>query len=266
MSTINAAQNPDLANRLVEKALSEDTAVEEKSPLLPPPPTEVKLPGGLADPFLGIIDTAEIRELNGGDEEAIARTPDIGKALLVILDRALVKVGGEPADKDIRNALLAGDREMILLAIRKITFGSEIVLGPGACPSCETEQTFTVDLDDDIKIKYLNQEDRRFTLDCEIGKVDVSLPTGGVQTAIVNSTNKNSAELDSILLKECINTINGAPVTGLDQVRNLSIKDRRKILQEISTRNPGPQLGEVSKPCKSCGSEVPLPLTLAELF
>jgi hypothetical protein len=267
-TVINAADNPAIANKLVEEALS-DRGVEqqqERIPVVLPPSGEVILPGGINDPFEGHIGTAEVRELNGGDEEVIARIIDPGKSLLAILDRAVVSVGGKPADKDTLDMLLAGDREMLLLEIRKATFGDEIVVGPGLCPSCQHEQTFTVHLTNDIEVKHLSEEDRHFSLKCKVGTVEVSLPNGQVQKTIVNSTNKNSAELDTLLLKGCINEINGLPVTDIQVIKDLSIKDRRDILKAITDRNPGPQLGSLKKACQSCGSEVPLPLTLAELF
>ncbi len=266
---INAAQNPALANELAAKAMtSQDPVVASsilKTNTMPPPDTTVELLGGLRDPFLGVISTAEIRELNGIDEELISKINDPGKALLTILERATVKIGDEPADKETLDSLYAGDRELLLLAIRNVTFGTEIKLGPGECPSCGVEQVFEIDLVKDVPLKKL-EGDHTFTVKCKVGDVVVTLPTGSTQKAIVTSTNKTSAELDTILLKNCIESINDVPVFSLDDVRKLSLKDRRDILQEITNRNPGPQLSEIKIPCQSCGTEVPLPLTLAELF
>jgi len=268
-TTINAANNPALANELANKAMtSPDPVVASSAPTItttPPPDTNVELLGGLMDPFSGLISTAEIRELTGVDEEILSKISDPGKALLTILERATVKIGDEPADKETLDALYAGDRELLLLAIRKATFGSDIKLGPGECPSCGVEQVFEIDLDKDVPLKKLDG-DHTFTLTCKVGEVAVTLPTGSTQKAIVTSTNKTSAELDTLLLKNCIESINGTPVISLDDVRKLSLKDRRDILQEITNRNPGPQLSEIKIPCQSCGTEVPLPLTLAELF
>ena len=101
---------------------------------------------------------------------------------------------------------------------------------------------------------------------CKAGEVVISLPKGAAQKAIVASSTKTSAELDTILLKHCIISINGRPVLTTDDVRNLSLKDRRDILQQISDRNPGPQLDKLSKECSSCNQEVKLPLTLADIF
>lgn len=266
---INATNDPALANQLADKAMKpSDPVVASGAPKVtttPPPDTDVELLGGLLDPDKGFISTAEIRELNGLDEEIISKITDPGKALLTILERATVKIGDEPANREMLDALYAGDRELLLLAIRKATFGSDVKLGPGECPSCNLEQVFEIDLSKDVPLKKLEGE-HNFILNCKVGEVVVALPTGSTQKAIVTSTNKTSAELDTILLKNCIESINGMPVIGMDDVRKLSLKDRRDILQEITNRNPGPQLSQIKIPCQSCGTEVPLPLTLAELF
>ena len=267
-TTITAEQDPMLMNKLAQQAMSEqEVASEVLEPKIKlPPSSEIELLIGIQDPFTGnITNTAEIRELTGFDEEAISKIGNIGKALLAILERATVKIGDEPATKDLLDLLYAGDRETILLAIRKITFGSDIQVGPTSCESCDTEQIFDIDLDKDVTLRKLDG-DRQFTVKCKIGEVTVELPTGIAQKEMINSTDKTSAELDTILLKNCVKTINGSDVFDPTVVKNLGIKDRRTILNEIIRRNPGPQLGNVKKECQSCGTEVPLPLTLAGLF
>ena len=268
-TVINSHTNPELANKLVKEAteLSEQEVMVNavKPPLTLPPATEVDLPGGLFDPFKGIISNAEVRELTGIDEEAISKIADTAKSLLAILERATIKIGDEPASKDLIDSLFAGDREMLLLAIRKVTFGNEIKLGPGLCPHCEEEQIFTIDLTKDVAIKKL-EGDAEFTVKCKAGDVLVTLPKGSTQKAIVEATNRTSAELDTIMLKSCVLSINSQTVINPDVVRNLGMLDRRTILKEISDRNPGPQLGALKKECQSCGQEVPLPLSLADLF
>lgn len=268
-TVINSHTNPELANKLAKKAteVSDQEAMVKaiKPPVTLPPATDVDLPGGLFDPFNGLISKAEIRELTGVDEEAISKIPDAAKGLLYILERATVKIGEETASKELLDSLFAGDREMLLLAIRCATFGNEIKLGPGLCPHCEEAQTFTVDLSKDIEIKRLDG-DAEFTVDCKVGKVLVTLPKGSTQKAIVESANKTSAELDTIMLKNCVLEVNGMTVVGPEVVRNLGMLDRRTILKEIADRNPGPQLGALKKECQSCGQEVPLPLSLADLF
>lgn len=266
---VTTAEDPKLAARLANEAIqavNQEVIVSDETEIQLPPDTTVELPGGLFDPIDGTTNTAEVRELNGADEEAIAKSSDMGKGLLTILERATVKIGDKKPTREDLDSLLAGDREMLLLAIRKVTFGNTVKLGPGACPECGEEQVFEVDLTKDVVVKKLENDERYFSVDCKIGEVKVGLPDGGTQKDIVNSTNKTAAELDTLLLKGCIATINGLPVMSVQQVRDLSITDRRKILNAISDRNPGPQLSEIKKNCQACGQEVPLPLTLADLF
>jgi hypothetical protein len=268
-TVINAEQDPALANMLAQEAMAisaqEATVQAMKLDITLPPDTTVTLPGGLYNPFEGIITTAEVRELTGIDEEAISKINDPGKSLLAILERATVKIGNEPATKGLLDLLYSGDREMLLLGIRKATFGSQVKVGPGNCPDCGHEQIFELDLNKDVPIKTL-EGDREFTVDCKVGAVVASLPTGSLQKAIVESTNKTSAELDTILLKQCIISINGQDLVDPEAVRRLSIQDRRAVIKAITDRNPGPQLGDMKKACQSCGSEVPIPLSLADLF
>lgn len=273
MSTIiNAAENPAMANKLLEDVnnlVNQEVMGSIPAISLPSlPETEVKLPAGFIDPFEAtVFRTAEVRELTGADEEAIVKISDPGKALLAILERATVSVGGQPVTKAILGVLLAGDRETLLLAIRKATFGAEVELST-VCDKCPEVQIFKVNLDTDVETKELNDpiNDRRFTVELKAGLAKVNLPTGDVQTKLINSTDMNSAELDTLLLTSCVTQIADQPVLDSSRIRNLGINDRRTLLEEIAKRNPGPQLSEIKKACKNCGQEVSLPLTLAELF
>jgi hypothetical protein len=271
-TTINAAENPAMANQLLEevnKLVTQEVVGAIPEVVLPSlPETEVKLPAGFLDPFEGVLHTtAEVRELTGADEEAIVKISDPGKALLAILERATVSIGGQPATKDMLGNLLAGDREALLLAIRKATFGAEVEVST-VCDKCPELQSFKIDLDADVETKELNDpiNDRSFTLELKAGLAKVKLPTGDVQTKLINATDKNSAELDTMLLTSCVTEIADQPILSSTRIRNLGINDRRTLLEEIAKRNPGPQLSEIKKACKNCGQEVSLPLTLAELF
>jgi hypothetical protein len=214
------------------------------------------------------VTTAEVKELTGADEEDIVRITETGKALMVILQKGTVSVGGKPADKDTLELLLAGDREALLLGIRCATFGTEIELTDVVCSRCPELQTMTIDLKKDVKTQVLEDRinDRTFVLDLKVGKVKVTLPTGNTQNKLVNAPNKNNAELDTLLLSNCVLEINDVQILGQAPIRNLGIQDRRTILEEIAKRNPGPLLNEVKKACNTCGQEVELPLTLADLF
>jgi hypothetical protein len=273
---INAADSPQLVNQLIEQAFStpdeggESLAVAQEAlamEILLPSDTHVDLLAGIHDPFTGEhISTAEIRELNGVDEEALAKIKDYGKSLLAILSRGVVKIGEEKVSKELLDLLLAGDREYLILKIRIATLGKEVSL-PGNCPFCKTEQDFKLDLEEDVKLnKISDSSDLYFTVKGKAGDIKVTLPTGSTQKKLVDSSNKTAPEMDSILLSDCVIEIGGLPVMDSNQTRNLSIHDRRLVLKELSERNPGPDLESLKKACVSCGQEVPIPLALADLF
>lgn len=232
-----------------------------------PSDSEVSLPGGFINREGALIKYAEVRELNGADEEAIARAGSTGKALNVMLQRGLVSLGMEQASKEDLEKLLSGDRDAILIGIRRATFGHTIDF-EGACPTCSAEQTITLDLNNDIPIKTLDDpvEDRMWTYESKNGRVVVGLPTGLTQRRLLENSDKNSAELNTILLAGCIASVNGSPSIGAPTVLQLGWKDREVLVQEILDKNPGPRLGEVSKACQACGEQIPMPLSLAALF
>jgi hypothetical protein len=271
-SAIKSMENPDLANQAVAKALaiaesSEEVAVEVRD-FTATPTGDVELLAGLYSPMSGeLVMNAMVRELTGADEEAVSKTADIGRGLMLILQRATSSIGDHVATTELLDSLLAGDREYLLLNIRRVTFGDDVkVTGP--CQECNTIQEFNINLDTDVTTKKLADPiaDRAFNMKCKVGDVRVFLPNGTVQKKLLNNADKTAAELDSILLKECVESINGMVVLDPYQVLNFGLADRRKLLTAISERNPGPELGDIKKKCSSCESEVTISLSLADLF
>jgi len=254
----------ELVNQFAKKAMEEpEQLIETRAPLGP----EVKLPGGYIEPNGELVTTVEVRELNGVDEEAIAKASTTGKALNILLQRGLVKIGGRDATRDDLDKLLSGDRDAILIGIRRITFGETIDLRI-QCPSCGVEQETSIDLNEDVPTKTMDDPiaDRAWKVETKQGYVDIALPTGVTQRKLLENSDKTSAEINTLLLSGCVLSVNGKPSIGASTVLSLGMADRSKIVQEIIDRNPGPRLGEVSKTCKACGEGVALPLSLVDLF
>jgi uncharacterized protein (DUF952 family) len=272
VESFSAVENPAKANELIKQMMEEQVTVvgvpETYTPAPLPPDSSVELAAGFMDFSTGeVYMDAEVRELNGVDEEAVARVTDSGKSLLTILQRGVVSVGDKKATVEILDQLLAGDRELLLVAIRKATFGNEVKL-EGSCPECLAPgQVFTIDLEEDLTVKRLDDpSDRNFIVETKSGPVLVSLPTGRTQKKLLQNSDKTLPELDTLLLRDCISEINGLPVMDVKQVQALGIADRRKITSEIADRAPGPRLGDIKKMCSACEQEVPIPLTVADLF
>lgn len=266
--TVAAAEQPELAQQMIDKALAPEAA---KASVPPPPPslpdTIITLPAGLRDLHGAVERRAEVRELDGTDEEAIARAKgSLPKILDTILSRGVVAVGDKPADATVLEALLAGDRDALVLGIRRATFGDEIELNI-VCPACKAEQRVTLSCEDDIPVRTLGDDDREFEVTLRSGKVaTVSLPDGASQKALAALDDKTEARLRTTLLKHCVQEIDGFPVMREAEVKALSIRDRDALVEEINKRNPGPQLQEVSRSCAECSESIPLPLTLVDLF
>lgn len=243
--------------------------MEEPAPVIvtrAPSESEISLPGGFLTMSGEVIYKAEVRELNGADEEAIAKAGNTGKALHVLLERGLISLGGEKVSKADLDTLLAGDRDAILLGIRRVTFGKTIKI-PAKCQHCAVEQPVEVDLEDDVPVKKLdNPSERVWSMKTKLGEVTVALPNGIVQKRLMENLDKTVAEINTLVLAGCITSVNGAPSIGAATALSLSMQDRTAILEEIVARTPGPRLGEVTKACKACGELMELPLSLVDLF
>jgi len=258
------SSDPKVVNAAISAALVEEPVVVETAA---PSSTEVSLPGGFVSKEGILAKYAEVRELNGADEEAIAKAGFLGKALQTILQKGLVSIGGESVDKDGLDELLASDRDAILLGIRKVTFGNSVEYR-AVCQDCGTDQIVDIDLDADIPIKELEDplKDRRWTVKVKSGEVILTLPDGEVQRRLMENSDKTNAELNTILLSGCVLAIDGKTSSGAQSVLKLGMAERERLVEEIIIRNPGPRLGEVTKNCEACGNPMDTPLSLTALF
>ena len=231
-----------------------------------PSSTEVILPGGvLVDGML--VKDAQVRELNGSDEEAIAKSSTPGKALETALSRGLVSLGDEPVAKGQLDTMLAGDREAILIGIRVATFGSEVAF-KAICGECGVDQELVFDLETDLNTTMLEDPitDRVFSVKGKAGEIVVGLPNGITTKRLLEIENQPYPELVTALLSGCIISVGGEPSMGKSTALSLGISDRELLVKEIYARNPGPRLGEVTKACGACGKNINLLLSLADLF
>jgi hypothetical protein len=264
--TINAIENPALATQLVNEAIKEPKKVE-KAAITLPPETVVTLPGGHVTLDGEVITEAEVRELNGKDEEAIFKAGTAGKMLTTILSRGTVRVGTLDATEDLLDQLLAGDRDALLLGIYASTFGPEAELD-AYCSGCEDYKSVLVDVREDIVIKKLEDPitDRKFLVQGKTREYTCALPNGRTQKELLLNSDKNIAELTTILLAGTVREINGRPVIGRTQIQEIGVADRRIIADEVSKRNFGPVTNEVEAACPDCSGKVVTPISIGTLF
>jgi hypothetical protein len=265
--SLNAADNPALANQLVAQMAKETQPEKAQAIILSPSDTVVNLPGGYVTLAGEVVTEAEVRELNGRDEEAISKANSLGKVLNTILTRGVVRIGEEPASEEVLDQLFAGDRDALLLGIYRATFGKTSDV-PSFCGGCKEYKTIQVDVDEDIKVRKLSDPiaDRKFIVATKKHEYTVVLPSGKVQKELTLNADKTISELTTILLEGTVLEIDGSRVLSKGQIQDIGIVDRRAIAEALDSRSFGPILDEVKAACPECGGEVVAPINLGTLF
>lgn len=274
---IDAGTNPDQANAMLAGALQETPSsvpASKRPTITPPPDRTVHLMAGIVNQLEGTTQTvAVVRELTGADEEALtspslARNP--AKYIALVAVRGTESIGGEKATAEIVGDLLVGDRELLLLGIRKATYGNEMELIT-RCPHCDDrDEDYVFDLST-VDIKPLESlEDAIYGFDVELpsgGTARVSLARASDQDAVLGAgETKGMGELNTLMLSRCVTQLNEVPVMGPGVLKNLGIRDRQAILKAINEKTPGPRLGEAKRTCRACEQEFDLNLGLLDLF
>lgn len=171
---------------------------------------------------------AVVRPLTGADEALIADlTPpaSLAERVSTLLAAATRRIGrlAPPASEDVRE-LTVGDRERLLLALYRLSFGHIEAVAP--CPAKECGATLELDLEADDLLVSPNAAAARYTYETKVPReggdyhVCFRLPTGSdqEQAALIAAADPRSAA-DKII-RRCVlsvRTPDGEPVR-LDHV------------------------------------------------
>lgn len=215
---------------------------------------------------------AEVRELTGEDEEALAK---VGGSWIRFMDslvmRGTVKIGGLAMTRDVADSLLIGDRDALLVAIRIATFGEVLELSEYECSGCGEK------MDLEIKLTALPEvsletpgEPLRVTLR-DGSEAVVRYPNGADQRAVYDDPDLSAAAQNTELLARCLISLSGEPMPLSPAgraivVRQLGLADRRKLLRTLSDTQPGPRLDQIEYVHEACGTVIKLPLSIGDLF
>lgn len=257
-----------------QKLAEAKAAIAGKTPLIrDAPDCIVHLPRGL---FQGGSwkKEAEVRELTGADEEALARTKEANDFFDLVLAHGVVRIEdvdllSQPvgARQGSLRELLVGERSQLLLAILAATYGDEKVLNV-TCPHCDLEQEVTLLLSQDFTPKPVEGLDQTtFTYTTSKGEeVSYRLVTGADQMEALKRKGMTTAEQNTLILSRCITTVNGTLVVNpMGYARNLGMKDRTAMLQAMVDKQPDIDL-TVQMFCMGCGGEIVLALGWGDLF
>ena len=266
-TVVDPAVSPERANELAREA------TKPQVPLMPPLPADtVTLPGGYLDEDGKLHTEVRIREINGSDEEAMARelrspTVNVPKVVDLILKRCVLGVGDLEATPRLLGEMLTGDRAALMLAIRVLTFGNDWEVPDFPCRLCGENFGCVVELDSSIEIKQMENpmvQDIEVTL--RNGHLAlVHMLTGNVQLEMVGDGNRTGPEEATIAIDRSIRTLDGNPVMG-HIAQKMSMADRRKVILAMTDAQPGPRMEEVMVTCTECGREAGYQISLVDLF
>jgi hypothetical protein len=277
--TVDADLNPEKFNALSAAALQLEKSTEDFS-ITGPPDGKVTLIGGYVADGQRFTD-AEVKELTGADEEAIARalaSQDMARYVDTLVRVGTVRIGEISDRKELLKALdtlLIGDRDLLIMQIRRSTFGDTMRLDI-VCPFCDHEFQVDYSFADDVPLRGLNIEgagdpmQRLFDIELPSSgsMASIRLMDGTAQKKVYTTDNltKTAEELNTLMLAELLDNIDGKPVNGPSPVLKMTARDRKKLVEFVSEGQPGPQYLEVKQECPECIREFPLPITTRDMF
>jgi hypothetical protein len=259
--------DPGVAKKILQQVEEMDRPTFGTPEPVVPLDTVFHLHGGYEDNHGRLVTEFEVRELTGRDEEFLGRIKDPARMMIAMLTRGLVRVGDEPASDEVLDGLIAGDWETILLAVRIVTFGRTYT-SEHICSSCGQPFESTVDLIDDLSVKTLTYEDRVFDVIGRKGAVYRATPAFGYaqRRILLRNIDETFAEMNTLMLKDCVLSINDRPVLTKGDVLDIPLADRRLLVDEIDKRRAGPELAGVRTKCPACDEEQLNPLNVVALF
>jgi hypothetical protein len=216
----------------------------------------------------------EIREITGYDEEMISKAEvrgNIGKLITTLLSSVAVRIGdltakdlGKTKWEKIFRELPMGDRDKLMLELRKFTNGDEIELDI-KCPHCKNKLQHIVEIDSDIEYKNLQGDARRIPFELPKGVKNkdgqlcktgfIRLPDGEDQEQLDAIARKNPGQANTTLLARVVTELDGFGKLALSDLRKMSVRDRDYLIKLVGDNTYGPKF-EISFPCPSCGEDV----------
>lgn len=238
----------------------------------------IQLPCGLGPDDQGRIHReAEILPMTGAVRKNIAR-PDVrqspSKVIDVVLLAGVKRIGSLPRiDRNVLNDLLAGDRDFLMLEIRKLSLGAEVT-STITCGECDQKVDIRFDLNKipsasiPEKCEVVNGK-RVFTIEIPYqGKTIKAVfryPNGSDQAAV--STSKNPIESNYTLYYRCLLEWNGVSVEQCSPVLfdDMPLTALDVVEDEFRNKMPGPVLSQAMI-CPLCGAETPLNLGASDFL
>jgi hypothetical protein len=246
--------------------------------ITPPAPGHLTLMWGVAGDEGERLTRAEVRELNGADEEAMAKlrqgSPSYYTDLVDLVLRRAVETVGDTAIVPSNAASLLGDlivadRELLFKEIIIATFGSERSYEGVNCPSCGEANDVEVDVEGLIKVTDLAGEPVVQVTLRDGRKVDLHFPVGKDQKYVYDVKEDTSqAGYNTRMIARCIDAVDERTLREHEAHKfalELGMADRRTIVTALAG-GPSVKFEEVEVPCTECGEAIPFAFGWADLL
>lgn len=194
---------------------------------------------------------ASLRPLSGRDEEWLARHRNTPSSVRVswLLNQCLLALDDRPVNCDLVRQMLVGDREFLMLQLRRITLGDHVQAVVN-CPECGSKMDVDFRLDE-VSVQAQPQTQESFTLDLPGRSVRFRLPNGGDQEDVVHDPDPVGA-----LLGRCL-------VDDADQA--LSSDEREAVMAEMERLAPQVDV-ELELGCPECSHQFTLAFDTTAFF
>lgn len=254
---------------------SMDHILDDPAPVINnAPSTEVELLCGLFDPENNEWQTiAQVRELNGEDEEFVAAAASkkeltYAEYMSVLLKRSVVSIGSidVSSNPSVLDNLIVGDRDVLFVGTVKATYGRVREL-EATCSQCEATNYIQLNLDEDFKVDKPRRDPHKpLVVKLKNGSVvKLRYPTGADSQEVTKKA-KTVAEQNTIMLARCSVWDGDEPNDKEAWAKSLSLGDRNKLVKALTTDVPGPRLEEVKTQCADCGSDLILVMDWVSLL
>jgi hypothetical protein len=213
------------------------------------------LPGGLVLDDGRRLGRAELRPLTGREEEWVTQHAALPSAHLAtkLLSACFVRLEDRPVNSDMIDKLLVGDRDYLILQLRRMTLGDRFA-AVFSCAACKRPMDVEF-LAQDIAIAPRPQNAAAYTWVSEDAQrvVRYRLPNGADQEAVAALPASEAVEA---LLARCVIDDGGTP---------LSNEERAAVIAEMDARAPQIDL-ELELNCPECGHSFTTPFDCTSFF
>jgi hypothetical protein len=202
----------------------------------------VALPGG---------GTARVHSLTGRDEDCIARDTTTAAALATTaLIGSCVEIDGAAPSAERARTLLVGDREFLMLQLRRETLGERVFAVVG-CSACGADVDVAFDAAD-VPVETPAAVEPRAQIRYRGRTIAFRLPTGDDQEAVIGL---GLEDAEALLLDRCVD--GGAA--------DLSRGARDAVVAAMERRAPRIDL-ELDVVCPECGAAHVVPFDVTAFF